>query len=85
MKWMRLIIAGLFLFSCVAISGTATADLRSETKKAQDRAYELGKKRAEGYYQGKDGSPRDDGYANMTEDEKDAYKQGYVDAQKEHD
>ena len=85
MKFTRLIIAGLFLFSCVAISSPALSDLRSETKKAQDRAYELGKKRAEGYYQGQGGSPKDDGYANMTEDEKDAYKQGYVDAQEEND
>ncbi|NPV61194.1 MAG: hypothetical protein HPY61_00930 [Methanotrichaceae archaeon] len=52
-------------------------ELRSETKKRQDEAEEKGKKRAEGYKKGKGGSPRDDGYADMTDDEKERYKKGY--------
>ena len=52
-------------------------ELRSATKRAQDDAYKKGKERAEGYKKGKGGSPKDDDYGNMTDEEKDAYKEGY--------
>ncbi|MBC7323826.1 MAG: hypothetical protein H5T99_00745, partial [Moorella sp. (in: Bacteria)] len=59
----------------------ASADIRSETKKEQDKAYEAGKKRAEGYRDGKGGSVKDDGYRDMDDREKEAYKKGYRDGQ----
>jgi hypothetical protein len=60
----------------------ASADIRSETKKRQDEAYEKGKARAQGYRDGTGGSVKDDGYSrDMDDREKEAYKKGYRDGQ----
>jgi hypothetical protein len=59
----------------------ANAYTRSETKKEQDRAYEAGKARAQGYKDGKGGSVKDDKYRDMDPDTREAYKKGYRDGQ----
>ena len=52
-------------------------EIRSATKIAQDEAEKKGRERSEGYNKGKGGSPKDDGYKDMTHEEKEAYKKGY--------
>jgi hypothetical protein len=81
MKKMVLLVASLFMLSCVVASFDAQADMRSETKKEQDAARAAGKKRAEDMREGKKGSPKDDGYRDMDPDQKEAYKKGYREGQ----
>ncbi len=81
MKKMVLLVASLFMLSCIVASVEAQADLRSETKKEQDSARAAGKKRAEDLRKGKKGSPKDDGYRDMDADQKEAYKKGYREGQ----
>lgn len=44
-----------------------------------DQAYKKGKDRHEGYHEDptKKGGPKDDGYENMSPEEKEAYKRGH--------
>lgn len=56
-------------------------EIRSATKRAQDEAEKKGRERSGGYKKGKGGSPKDDGYEGMTDEEKDAYKKGYREGQ----
>ncbi len=81
MKKMVLLVASLFMLSCIAASFEAQADMRSATKIEQDKARAAGKKRAEDLRQGKKGSPKDDGYRDMDPDTRDAYKKGYREGQ----
>ena len=55
--------------------------IRTETKKRQDEAEDKGRERAQGYKNGKGGSPKDDGYDSMTDNEKERYKKGYREGQ----
>ena len=59
----------------------ANAEFRSETKKQQDEAYKKGKERSKGYKKGKSGKPSDDGYKDMDDTQREAYKKGYRDGQ----
>jgi len=54
-------------------------DLRSETKKQQDEARKKGKERRKKMEEDpkNSGSPKDDGYDDMTPGQKEAYKEGY--------
>ncbi len=63
-------------------SSQAGAEIRSETKKQQDEAYQKGKARSQGYQKGKGGKPSDDGYKDMDDTQREAYKKGYKDGQK---
>jgi hypothetical protein len=59
-------------------TGELAMNVRTETKKQQDEAYKKGKERREHLEKGDDPkTPKDDGYQDMTEEEKDAYKKGY--------
>lgn len=51
--------------------------IQSETKKEQDKAYNEGKKMRERLENNETGSPKNDGYADKTDEEKEAYKKGY--------
>ncbi len=69
----KLVVLFLAMFAC----SVATADIRSETKKEQDRAYQKGSEARKKANSGKRASPKKDGYRDMSEGEKEAYKKGY--------
>ncbi|MBA4418200.1 MAG: hypothetical protein C0392_09875 [Syntrophus sp. (in: bacteria)] len=88
MKKAVLIVACLFMLSVTApgfvtlvgcnwSSDAFAQDIRSETKKKQDEAKAKGEARSKGYKKGKGGSPKDDGYKDMDDDQREAYKKGY--------
>ncbi|CAA6828165.1 MAG: Unknown protein [uncultured Sulfurovum sp.] len=54
-------------------------ELRSATKREQDKAYEKGKKRREENEKNPSNNkgPKDDGYEDMTPGQKEEYKKGY--------
>lgn len=91
MKRMMLVAVCVFALSLVApgldtffgskCSSTASAEIRSETKREQDEAYRRGRERAQGYKQGRGGRPSDDGYRDMDDTQREAYKRGYRDGQ----
>lgn len=63
-------------------SRACAADIRSETKDPRERdPYKAGKKRAQDLKRGKSGKPSDDGYKDMDENQKAAYRKGYKDGQ----
>lgn len=69
------------LDALVGSNSKANAEIRSETKKQQDEAYKKGKERSQGYKKGKGGKPSDDGYKDMDDTQREAYKKGYRDGQ----
>ena len=81
MKKAILVLVCLFALSLVA-PAVSNAEVRSETKKQQDEAYKKGKERSSGYKKGKSGKPSDDGYKDMDDTQREAYKKGYRDGQK---
>lgn len=78
---LSLLVPSLDAFFGSKWSSNACADIRSETKKEQDEAYRRGKERATGYKKGRGGRPSDDGYRDMDETQREAYKRGYRDGQ----
>jgi len=74
---LSLIVPGLNALTGSMASLANAQDIRSETKKQQDDAYKKGKARSQGYKKGKGGKPSDDGYKDMDDTQREAYKKGY--------
>ncbi len=87
MKKTIIAVAGMFALSVAtpaALTLLAPSDVLadgivSETKKAENDAKKKGAQNAKNRKAGKKASAKGDGYKDMTDGEKDAYKKGYRD------